>query len=95
MKKLVLVLVLALAGWVVYQKVQTGRWSVLPVRLSAEEAEVQRLEAELAEVEGKIAAQERTAGTAGVEAPLSLTELYDRRDALRAKLAAARAKLPK
>jgi hypothetical protein len=87
------VLALLAAGAAVYRHAQTGRWSLLPGAASPAEAELERLEAELAEVEGKIAVQERTAGLAGVEAPPALTDLWERRDALRARIAAARAAL--
>ncbi len=95
MKKILLVAVIALLGWVVYQRVETGKWSLLPVHVTAQEAELQRLEAELSDVEAKIAAQSRTAGMAGVEAPLSLTDLEARRDTLRAQIEKAKAGLAK
>jgi len=74
----------ALAAWLVFPA--TGCSSA-----GREPTEVERLEAELREVEGKIAAQERIAGRAGMEPPPALMELYDRREALKVELETARA----
>lgn len=89
--KLVAVLLLAVAGWVVYQYVETGRWSILPVKLTPEEKNLRRLESELADVRAKIAAEERTSGLAGVAPSQRLIELYDRREALGREIEAAKA----
>ncbi len=88
---LLVVFVLALGGWVVYQKVETGKWSVFPVKLSPEEQRVRGLEAELSDVEAKIAAEERTSGLAGAAPSHRLTELYDRRTSLTREVAEAKA----
>ncbi|GIW70576.1 MAG: hypothetical protein KatS3mg102_0118 [Planctomycetota bacterium] len=89
--KLVVVLALATGGWVVYQYTQTGKWSVLPVELSPEEQRLRELEAELAEIRGKIAAQERTLGRAGAAPTPALELLYSQRDRLQAEIDALRA----
>ncbi len=87
MKKILAVLVLAAAGAGVYQ------WS-RPPALTESERRVRALEDELADVNAKIVAQERTAGRAGVAGSPALMELYDRRDRLQAEIAAARAAAP-
>jgi hypothetical protein len=89
--KLVAVLLLGAGAWMGVQYVRTGTWSLLPVEQTPEQAKVAKLEAEFHELEAKIATQERVAGQAGMAAPLSLTELYDRRDALKGELEAAKA----
>lgn len=88
--KIVLVIVLFLAGWVVYQYVETGKWSVMPVTLTEKEKRVRTLEKQLEELNGKIAAQERTTGMAGAAPPVGLDQLYYERDVLRAELDALR-----
>jgi len=91
--KIVLLILLFLAGWVVYQYVETGKWGVLPIALTENEKRVRTLEKRLEDLNGRIAAQERTTGMAGAAPPVGLEQLYAEREQVTADLDAARAEV--
>lgn len=93
MAPLIIAFLLGIAGWMVYQHQQTGRWSVLPVQLSPDEARLRQLKSELADLEGQIATEERVAARAGTLGGLGLQEKQTRAAQMRFDIQALELKL--
>ncbi len=86
MKKLIILIVLGLAIWVGINYVKTGKISILPVELSAEEREIRDLEAEIESIDKQIAQESRAAGVTGMDTTMSVSRLMERRKAVEARL---------
>ena len=92
MKKLIILIVLGLAIWVGINYVKTGKISIMPVELSAEEREIRELEAELESIDKQIAQESRAAGVTGMDTTMSVSRLMERRKAVEASLEELRRK---
>lgn len=93
MKKIVLLIVLGLGVWVGINYVKTGKVSLLPVELSAEEQELRDLEAELEAVDKQIAQEGRAAGLTGVDTTMAVSRLMERKKQLQERIDELRRKL--
>ena len=92
MKKLIILIVLGLAIWVGINYVKTGKISIMPVELSAEEQQIRELEAELESIDKQIAQESRAAGVTGMDTTMSVSRLMERRKAVEASLEELRRK---
>ncbi len=79
MKKLVLLVILGLGIWMGINYVKTGKVSLMPVELSAEDQELRDLEAELKSVDKQLGQEGRAAGLTGVDTTMSVSRLMERK----------------
>lgn len=93
MKKLILLVVLALGVWVGINYVKTGKISVLPVELTAEEQDLRDLEAELKSIDKQIGQESRAAGMTGMDTTASVSRLMERKKKVEKKIEELRRKL--
>ena len=91
MKKLVVLVLLALAVWIGVNYLRTGQLSLLPSAASPEEQHLHDMEAELASIEAQIAQAGRAAGTTGLDTSADVSALTARKARLEKEIAAARA----
>jgi hypothetical protein len=86
-KKLLVLIVLALAVWVGVNYVRTGKVSLFPVELSAEQREIQELEEELRSIDKQMAQAGRAAGLTGVDTSADVSGLMERKQRIQERLA--------
>jgi hypothetical protein len=91
-KKLLILIVLALAVWVGINYVKTGQISLFPAQLSAEQKEIQNLEEELRSIDKQMAEAGRAAGLAGVDTSSDVSGLMERKQRIQERLAELRAR---
>jgi hypothetical protein len=64
-----LIAIAAVAGaWMNYQHSKTGRWSLMPVKLTPTEQEIFRFEKRVAEIDSKLTEYDRMSGMSGEKA---------------------------
>jgi predicted negative regulator of RcsB-dependent stress response len=91
MKKVVVLVLLALAAWIGVNYLRTGRLSLLPAAASPAEQHLHDMEAELASIEAQIAQAGRAAGATGIDTSADVSALTARKARLEKEIAAARA----
>jgi len=89
-RTIIIILVIAIAGLLLYNHNQTGEWSFRVKKLSPEDTEMIRLENELKEVEKELASVQRQARASGGVVPqVMMTEIANlqlKQDELRSKI---------
>ena len=93
MKKLIVLVILALVVWLGVNYARTGRLSLMPASLSPEEQRLHDLEAELKSVESQIDQAGRAAGATGMDTTGDVSALMVRKDKLVKQIEEARAKV--
>jgi hypothetical protein len=93
MKKLIVLVILALVVWLGVNYARTGRLSLVPASLSPEEQRLNDLEAELKSVESQIDQAGRAAGATGMDTTGDVSALMVRKDKLVKQIEEARAKV--
>lgn len=91
MKKLLILIVLALAVWVGINYVRTGKISLFPAEVSAEQKEIQDLEEELKSIDKQMAEAGRAAGLTGIDTSSDVSGLMERKQRIQERLAELRA----
>lgn len=92
MKKVLVLIVVALAVWVGINYVKTGKISLFPAELSAEQQEIQDLEAELKSIDKQMAEAGRAAGLTGIDTSSDVSGLMERKQRIQERLAELRAR---
>jgi peptidoglycan hydrolase CwlO-like protein len=92
MKKLILLIIVALGVWLGINYYNTGKISLLPVELTAEEQELRDLEAELKSVEEQIAQESRSAGLTGMDSTMAVSRLMERKKKIEERIEELRAR---
>ena len=90
MKKLVVLVLLALVVWVGVNYLRTGRLSLLPPSSSPEEQRIHDLEAELQAIQSQIDQAGRAAGMTGMDTSADVSALTARKTRIEKEIAAAR-----
>ena len=93
MKKVVVLIVLALVVWLGYNYFQTGEVSLFPRTVSAEEKALTALEKDLADVNAQMAQAGRAAGMTGMDTTSDVSALMAKKDQLEKQISEARKKL--
>lgn len=93
MKKLIILALLGLGIWVGINYVKTGKISILPVVLSAEEQELRDLQDEMASIDKQIAQESRAAGMTGMDTTMAVSRLMERKKKLEEKVGELQAKV--
>jgi hypothetical protein len=93
MKKLIVLVILALVVWLGVNYARTGKLSLMPVSSSPEEQRLHDLEAELKSVESQIDQAGRAAGATGMDTTGDVSALMVRKDKLVKQIEEARARL--
>jgi len=79
MKKLIILALLGLGIWIGINYMKTGKISILPVELSAEEQELRDLQDEMASIDEQIAQESRAAGVTGMDTTMAVSRLMERK----------------
>jgi predicted negative regulator of RcsB-dependent stress response len=93
MKKLIVLVVLALVVWLGVNYARTGKLSLMPAASSPEEQHLQELEAELKSIDSQIDQAGRAAGATGMDTTGDVSALMARKDKLVKQIEEARAKV--
>jgi len=94
MKKLILIIAVLAVAWVGINYQRTGKFTLMPPTLSAEERHIADLEDELAQIESQMAQAGRSAAMTGLDTTADVDSLMKRKEALEKELAEARKRLP-
>jgi Tfp pilus assembly protein PilX len=93
MKKLIVLVILALVVWLGVNYARTGKLSLMPASNSPEEQRLHDLEAELKSVESQIDQAGRAAGATGMDTTGDVSALMVRKDKLVKEIEEARSKV--
>jgi hypothetical protein len=93
MKKLIVLVILALVVWLGVNYARTGKFSLMPASASPEEQRLHDLEAELKSVDSQIDQAGRAAGATGMDTTGDVGALMARKDKLVKQIEEARAKV--
>lgn len=93
MKKLILLIVLALGVWLAVNYMRTGQLALFPAAVSAAERQARDLEKELDDVNAQIAQAARTAGVTGLDTTADVSALLAKKERLEKQIAEVRKKL--
>ncbi len=93
MKKLIIVVLVVLVGWVGVNYLRTGKISLLPAEMSEEDRRLKEFETELASIESQIAAAGRSAGMTGMDTTGQVGPLLERKEKLEKEIARLRGKM--
>ena len=90
MKKLIVLVLVALALWIGVNYLRTGRLEIIPSASTPEEQRLHDLEAELAAVQAQIDQAGRAAGMTGMDTTADVAALTARKARLEKEIATAR-----
>ena len=93
MKKLIVLVILALVVWLGVNYARTGKLALMPASSSPKEQRLHDLEAELKSVESQIDQAGRAAGATGMDTTGDVSALMVRKDKLMKEIEEARAKV--
>jgi len=93
MKKLMVLVIVALVVWLGVNYARTGKLSLMPASGSPEEQRLADLEAELKSVESQIDQAGRAAGATGMDTTGDVGALMARKEKLQKQIEEARAKV--
>jgi len=93
MKKVVLLVVVLAIAWIGFNYVKTGQFTLLPTTMSADEEHLQDLQAELAQVNAKMAQAGRMAGMTGMDTTSDVAALMEQKTRLEKEIAEAKKKV--
>jgi peptidoglycan hydrolase CwlO-like protein len=93
MKKLIVLVILALAIWLGVNFARTGKLSLMPLAVSPEQQHLDDLEAELKSIDSQIDQAGRAAGATGMDTTADVSALMTRKEKLQKEIAEARARV--
>jgi hypothetical protein len=92
MKKVVLLIVVLVGALLVVNHQRTGRWTLAPSSLSAEERHLRDLEDQLRAVEAQMSQAGRAASIGGMDTTADVSTLLEKKQRLEKQIAEARKK---
>ncbi len=93
MKKVLLLIVVLVGALLAVNYQRTGRWTLVPTSMSAEQRQLHDLEAELRSVESQMSQAGRTAGIGGMDTTADVSALMEKKQRLEKEIAEARKKV--